>query len=242
MSQPIIERTAAAPTDPIIALSQVKLSLTSRAGKVDILKGIDLSIMPGERVAIVGASGSGKSSLLMVTGGLERATSGSVRVAGVEFLGKSEDRLARLRGANIGVIFQSFHLVPTMTAIENVALPLEFSGAADPWGKAAAALDAVGLAARRDHFPAELSGGEQQRVAIARAIGPKPRLLLADEPTGNLDTRTGRAVMDLMFDVARGTELTLMMVTHDPAIARRCERRIGLADGKVFEDVAVSAA
>ena len=231
-----------ATTEPIIALSDVRLTLASRAGNVDILKGVSIDIGPAESVAIVGASGSGKTSLLMIIGGLERATSGSVRVVGLEFAGRSEDQLARIRGASIGVIFQSFHLVPTMTAIENVALPLEFSGVTDPWTRAKAALDQVGLAARATHFPAELSGGEQQRVAIARAIGPRPRLLLADEPTGNLDTKTGNDVMRLMFDLRAEYGMTLVMVTHDPAIARRCARRIGLADGRVFEDVALSAA
>ncbi len=231
-----------APAEPIILLDRVKLSLASRAGTVDILKGISLSIGPGESVAIVGASGSGKTSLLMVVGGLERTTGGSVRVIGHEFAGRSEDDLARIRGAGIGIVFQSFHLVPTMTAIENVALPLEFAGAADAWGRARAALDQVGLSARADHFPAELSGGEQQRVAIARAIGPRPRLLLADEPTGNLDTRTGNEVMRLMLELRAQLGMTLVIVTHDAAIARRCARRIGLADGRVFEDVSLSAA
>ena len=226
----------------IIRLEKVKLRLRSRAGEVQILKGIDLSIDEGETVAIVGSSGSGKTSLLMVISGLEQATEGSVKIAGFEFAGASEDRLARIRGANLGVIFQSFHLVPTMTALENAALPLEFSGARDPWGRAKQAIEQVGLAERMDHFPAELSGGEQQRVAIARAIGPRPRLLLADEPTGNLDGRTGNEVMRLLFELVKANGMTLVMVTHDPLIARRCARRVGLADGKVFEDVTLRVA
>jgi putative ABC transport system ATP-binding protein len=218
---------------PVIALHEVSLTLASRAGPVEILKRVDVEIAAGEAVAIVGPSGSGKTSLLMIVAGLERASAGSVRVAGHDFMGLSEDALAVIRGGNIGIVFQSFHLVPTMTALENVALPLEFAGKADAFNTAGALLAEVGLAHRADHFPAQLSGGEQQRVAIARALSPRPQILLADEPTGNLDTKTGEQVIDLLFGLQRRRQATLVLVTHDVALARRCSRLVRMADGQI---------
>ena len=207
--------------EPVIALSDVSLTLSSRAGPVAILRGVNVEIGAGESVAVVGPSGSGKTSLLMIVAGLERATSGSVRVAGRDFMGLSEDELAVIRGSNIGIVFQSFHLVPTMTALENVALPLEFAGKPDAFATARALLGEVGLAHRADHFPAQLSGGEQQRVAIARAFIAGPKLLLADEPTGNLDGATGNLVIDCLFEQHARHGTTLVLVTHDPEIAER---------------------
>ena len=218
---------------PIVALQDVQLTLTSRAGPVEILKRVDVDIAPGEAVAVVGPSGSGKTSLLMIIAGLERATSGSVRVAGHDFMDLSEDELAVIRGTNIGIVFQSFHLVPTMTALENVALPLEFAGKADAFETAGALLAEVGLAHRADHFPAQLSGGEQQRVAIARALSPRPQILLADEPTGNLDGKTGEQVVDLLFGLQRRRQATLVLVTHDLDLAARCGRLVRMADGAI---------
>ena len=216
-----------------IALHDVSLTLASRAGPVEILKRVDVEIAPGESVAVVGPSGSGKTSLLMIIAGLERATSGSVRVAGHDFIGLSEDELAVIRGSHIGIVFQSFHLVPTMTALENVALPLEFAGKADAFETAEALLAEVGLTHRADHFPAQLSGGEQQRVAIARALSPRPQILLADEPTGNLDGRTGEQVIDLLFGLQRRRQATLVLVTHDVVLAERCSRLVRMADGQI---------
>jgi putative ABC transport system ATP-binding protein len=207
--------------------------LASRAGPVEILRGVGLDIMPGESVAIVGPSGSGKTSLLMIMAGLERATSGSVRVAGHDFGGLGEDALALVRGRNIGIVFQSFHLVPTMTALENVALPLEFAGQADAFEVARGLLTEVGIAHRADHFPAQLSGGEQQRVALARALSPRPQIILADEPTGNLDGKTGEQVIELLFSLQRRRQATLILVTHDLELARRCRRTVRMADGRV---------
>jgi len=224
----------------VIALTDVSLTLTSRAGPVEILKRVDLSVTPGESIAIVGPSGSGKTSLLMVIAGLERASSGRVQVAGHEFMGLDEDELALIRGTNIGIVFQSFHLVPTMTALENVALPLEFAGKADAFDVARSLLDEVGLSHRIDHFPAQLSGGEQQRVAIARALSPRPQIVLADEPTGNLDGKTGEHVVDLLFDLQRRRQATLMLVTHDTRLAERCGRVVRMADGRI-EREAVAA-
>ncbi len=217
----------------LIALRDVSLTLASRAGPVEILRRVDLDIAPGESVAVVGPSGSGKTSLLMIMAGLERATSGSVRVAGHDFMGLGEDALAVIRGTNIGIVFQSFHLVSTMTALENVALPLEFAGKADAFETAAAMLAEVGLEHRADHFPAQLSGGEQQRVAIARALGPRPQIVLADEPTGNLDGKTGEHVIDLLFGLQRRRQATLVLVTHDLELAGRCGRRVNMADGQI---------
>jgi putative ABC transport system ATP-binding protein len=221
---------------PIIRLTDVRLNLESRAGVVEILKGITLDITKGQSVAIVGPSGSGKTSLLMILAGLERATRGDVQVAGRDFNALGEDQLALARGEDIGIVFQSFHLIPTMTALENVALPLEFAGVAEAREKARALLSEVGLAARLDHFPAQLSGGEQQRVALARALAPEPKLLLADEPTGNLDGKTGRQVVDLLFGLKRRSDATLVLVTHDERLAKECERTIRMADGRIVAD------
>ena len=211
------------------------LTVPSAAGPVNILRGIDLDIAAGEAVGIIGPSGSGKTSLLMVLAGLERASAGSIMLAGQAVTAMDEDALARLRRATIGIVFQAFHLIPTMTALENVAVPLELAGVPDAMVRARRALDAVGLAHRPTHLPGQLSGGEQQRVALARAFAPRPRLLLADEPTGNLDQATGDAVMDLLFRLRAEIGTTLMLITHDPHLAARCSRRIHLADGRVAE-------
>ena len=228
---------------PIISLANVRLRLVSRAGPVEILRGVSLDVAAGETVAIVGPSGSGKTSLLMVMAGLERATSGSVMVAGHDFAALSEDELALIRGREIGIVFQSFHLVPTMTALENVALPLEFAGNRDAFRIAEDMLQEVGLGHRTSHFPAQLSGGEQQRVALARALAPNPRLILADEPTGNLDGKTGSQIIDLLFDLHRRRDATLVLITHDPALAERCERTVRMADGEIVAgNAAVEAA
>jgi putative ABC transport system ATP-binding protein len=216
-----------------VALAGVNLSLGRGAARVHILKDIDLNIGRGEAIGMVGPSGSGKSTLLMVMAGLERADAGSVVVAGQALGALDENALARFRGRNVGIVFQSFHLIPTMTALENVAVPLELAGAADAHARAAAELAAVGLAERRQHYPAQLSGGEQQRVALARALAPNPAILIADEPTGNLDEATGGEIIELMFagHVERGT--TLVLVTHDPLLARRCDRVVPMRSGRV---------
>ncbi|EFL49631.1 ABC transporter related protein [Solidesulfovibrio fructosivorans JJ]] len=224
------------PAEKMIALSDVRLTLQSRAGRVNILRGVDLTAASGERLAVMGPSGAGKTSLLMLLAGLERATSGSVRVAGHDLSAMDEDALAAFRRENVGIVFQGFHLVPAMTALENAALPLDFAGRRDALDRAREALADVGLSDRLDHFPAELSGGEQQRVALARALAPRPRLLLADEPTGNLDSETGRRVMDLLFSLAAGT--TLVLVTHDPGLAARCGRVARLRDGRMTDGAA----
>lgn len=224
-------------TTAAIGLNNVDLSLGTGAGRVHILKNVNLSIDRGSRVGIVGPSGSGKSTLLMVMAGLERIDSGQITVAG-ESLGKmDEDQLARFRGRSIGIIFQSFHLMPTMTALENVAVPLELAGRRDAFDRARAELTAVGLAHRLGHHPAEMSGGEQQRVAIARALAPEPGILIADEPTGNLDAETGSEIIRLMFEAAERRGATLVLVTHDRALADRCDRRISMRSGEVVEDV-----
>jgi putative ABC transport system ATP-binding protein len=225
----------------VISLSEVNLTLPSRAGPVAILKQVELNVAAGEAVAIIGPSGSGKTSLLMVVAGLERASSGRVLVAGQDFARLDEDQLAAVRGANIGIVFQAFHLVATMTALENVALPLEFAGQPDAFARARELLAEVGLLQRADHFPAQLSGGEQQRVAIARALAPRPQILLADEPTGNLDGKTGAQVVDLLFELQRRRQSTLLLVTHDPDLARRCGRVVRMHDGLISEAELVSA-
>lgn len=218
---------------PVVSLEDVRLTLTSRAGPVEILRGLNLEIENGKSVAIVGPSGSGKTSLLMVLAGLEPVTAGRVEVAGQAFAGLDEDALALLRGRNIGIVFQSFHLVPTMTALENVALPLEFRGDDHAFETARALLTEVGLGPRVDHFPAELSGGEQQRVALARALAPKPKVLLADEPTGNLDGVTSKQVVELLFDLHKKRDTTLILITHDEALAERCEHIVRMRDGLI---------
>jgi putative ABC transport system ATP-binding protein len=216
---------------PVIALEDVSLTLEGNAGPVNILHGIDLVIGRGETVGLVGPSGSGKSSLLMQMGGLETATAGRVAALGRDLTRLGEDALARFRRAHMGVVFQSFHLIPTMTALENVATPLELAGRRDAFDRAAAELDAMGLAHRRDHYPAQLSGGEQQRVALARAVVARPEILLADEPTGNLDGATGETIIRLLFDLRDRHGATLVLVTHAPEIAARCDRVIHLRDG-----------
>ena len=219
-------------TSPIVEISGLHLSLVGGAGTVNILRGIDLRIARGESVSVVGPSGAGKTTLLMALTGLERPTSGSVTVAGVDLGGADEDALARFRRAHIGIVFQSFHLVPTMTAVENVALPLEFAAAADAIPRARAALASTGLADRAAHYPGELSGGEQQRVALARAFVARPELILADEPTGNLDHKTGARVMDLLFGLQEQHGTTLVLVTHDSTLAARCSRTLHMQDGR----------
>jgi putative ABC transport system ATP-binding protein len=226
----------------IVDVKDARLTLTSRAGAVEILRGISLEVAAGQSVAIVGASGSGKTSLLMILAGLERATSGRVVIAGHDYAKLGEDALALARGRDIGIVFQSFHLVPTMTAIENVALPLEFAGAGDAFARARELLGEVGLEKRVDHYPAQLSGGEQQRVAIARALSANPKLLLADEPTGNLDTRTGASVIELLFGLQKRRGSTLVLITHDEALAQRCRRTIRMADGNIVADTQAIAA
>jgi putative ABC transport system ATP-binding protein len=217
----------------MIHLEQVHLKLASAAGEVNVLRGISLDVAAGESVGVVGPSGAGKSTMMMVVGGLERATSGVVRVAGSDLGALDEDALALWRRRSVGIVFQAFRLVPTMNALENVAIPLELAGRRDAASRARDALEAVGLAHRLVHYPEQLSGGEQQRVALARAFVIEPKLLLADEPTGNLDGGTGRKVIDLMFDLRAQHGTTLMLITHDRALAGRCDRIIHLADGQV---------
>ncbi|MDE0984899.1 MAG: ABC transporter ATP-binding protein [Yoonia sp.] len=218
---------------PILSLSNVDLSLDGNAGQVDILRDISLDVTAGETLGLVGPSGSGKSSLLMLMGGLEQATAGTITALGEDLTAMSEDGLARFRRHNMGVVFQSFHLIPTMTALENVATPLELAGMPDAFDRAAAELDAVGLGNRADHYPGQMSGGEQQRVALARASAPRPRILLADEPTGNLDATNGAIIMNLLFDLRDRHSATLIMVTHSSELAARCDRVIALNDGSI---------
>jgi len=219
--------------DPVLSLSDAGLTLSGNAGPVEILRGISLNVDRGETLALTGPSGSGKSSLLMLMGGLERATRGSVMALGQDLTHLSEDRLALFRRGAMGVVFQSFHLIPTLTALENVALPLELSGTRDAMRRAAEELAAVGLAPRADHYPAQLSGGEQQRVALARAAVARPQILLADEPTGNLDAANGAAILDLLFGLRDRHGATLVLVTHDADLARACDRVVRLHDGRV---------
>jgi putative ABC transport system ATP-binding protein len=225
-----------AASDSLIAVRDLSFTVTSAAGEVNILKGVTFSVAAGEAVGIVGPSGSGKSTLMMLMGGLDRATSGSIRVAGNDLTRMDEDGLARFRRDHVGIVFQAFHLVPTMTAAENVALPLEFGGGADALPRAREALARVGLGHRTTHYPAQLSGGEQQRVALARAIVARPAIILADEPTGNLDGATGSSVMDLLFGIRAELGTTLLLITHDHTLAERCGRVISIADGRIASD------
>ena len=219
-----------------ISVRNVTLSLGTGEARTDVLKGIDLDIQSGETIAILGPSGSGKSSLMAVLSGLERVSGGEVHVAGTDFRSLDEDDLARARRGRIGIVLQSFHLLPTMTALENVAVPLELSGVADAFDRARAELEAVGLGHRLSHYPAQLSGGEQQRVAIARAVAPGPQILFADEPTGNLDGKTGASIIDVLFARKEAAGATLVIVTHDPSLAARCDRILEMNDGRVVAD------
>mgnify|MGYP001393734683 FL=1 len=220
-----------------VYLQDVHLSLTSAAGEVNILRGISLAVDQGEAVGIIGPSGGGKSTMMMVIAGLERASSGQVETAGIDLGQMDEDELALFRRDNVGIVFQDFHLIPTMTALENVAVPLEFAGIKDAYERARDRLAAVGLDHRLEHYPGQLSGGEQQRVALARAFAPRPAILLADEPTGNLDGKTGQVVMDLLFELHDTAGTTLMLISHDRLLAERCDRIITLADGKITDGV-----
>ena len=228
-------------TDPVLTITDTNLSLDGNAGRVDILHDISLSVASGETLGLVGPSGSGKSSLLMLMGGLEQATSGQIMAFGQDLTAMNEDQLALFRRDNMGVVFQSFHLIPTMTALENVATPLELAGHRDAFDRAEAELRAVGLGDRLDHYPNQMSGGEQQRVALARASAPRPRLLLADEPTGNLDETNGQAIMEILFDLRDRHGATLIMVTHSNELAGRCDRVVRLRDGRI-DDAMTKAA
>ncbi len=221
---------------PLIEAAGLTFTVRAASGPVNILRGVDLTVTAGEAVGLVGPSGSGKTSLLMLLAGLERPTGGALRIAGHDLAAMDEDALARFRREHIGIVFQAFHLIPTMTALENVAVPLEFAGRGDAFDRAAEALRSVGLAHRLEHYPGQLSGGEQQRVALARAVVAAPRLLLADEPTGNLDRATGAQVMELLFDLRARLGTTLLLVTHDAALAARCERQVRMEDGRIVGD------
>ncbi|MGE4373770.1 MAG: ABC transporter ATP-binding protein [Xanthobacter sp.] len=236
VSSPVTRASAHVSGLPALVLSGVDLFLGHGAARVHVLRQVSVTIAAGETVGLVGASGSGKSSLLMAMAGLEQVDRGMITVAGQNLTGMTQDALARFRGQHVGIVFQSFHLIPTMTALENVAVPLELAGRADAFARAAQELEAVGLGHRAHHYPAQLSGGEQQRVAVARALAPEPPILVADEPTGNLDEGTGRQIMDLLFaaHAARGT--TLVLVTHDATLAARCERVLRLRSGSIVED------
>jgi putative ABC transport system ATP-binding protein len=224
--------------ESIVTLENVRLTLPSLAGDVEILRGVGLRVAAGEAVAIVGPSGSGKTTLLMVISGLEQVTEGRIVVAGTELNGQGEDALTAFRRDTAGIVFQSFHLIPTMTALENVAIPLEFKGVADAYGIARAKLERVGLGHRLHHYPGQLSGGEQQRTAIARAVATGCKIILADEPTGNLDQVTGGHIIDLLFDVRREEGATLLLVTHDRALASRCDRIVEMRDGRILNGAA----
>jgi putative ABC transport system ATP-binding protein len=221
-----------------IRATNVTLTLGADDAPVQILRGVDLEVPFGKSVALLGPSGSGKSSLMAVLAGLERASGGSVHVDGLDFTKLDEDELARARRGRIGIVLQAFHLLPTMTALENVAVPMELAGIDDPFGRAAAELEAVGLGHRLTHYPSQLSGGEQQRVAIARAMAASPKIIFADEPTGNLDGATGAAIIDLLFERRAAMGATLLIITHDPVLATRCDRVIAMQDGQVVEHVA----
>ena len=220
-------------TEAVLSLQDAALSLNGNAGRVDILHGITLDVLRGETLGLIGPSGSGKSSLLMLMGGLEQATGGTITALGRDLTSMNEDALARFRRDHMGVVFQSFHLIPTMTALENVATPLELAGKRDAFDRAKAELEAVGLAHRADHYPAQMSGGEQQRVALARASAPRPDILLADEPTGNLDETNGAAIMEMLFGLRDRHGATLVLVTHSGDLARHCDRVIRLRDGQI---------
>ena len=223
----------AAISPPAISMQKVHLTLAGPAGPVNILRGVDLTVPQGSAVGIVGPSGSGKTTMLMVVAGLESVSSGKVVIAGTDYAGKSEDQLALFRRENVGIVFQSFHLIPTMSALENVAVPLEFAGAKDAFDRAESELKAVGLGHRIDHYPGQLSGGEQQRVALARAFAVRPKILLADEPTGNLDGGTGQQIIDLLFSMHRHHGTTLVLITHDLGLAQKCGRIVRIADGVI---------
>jgi putative ABC transport system ATP-binding protein len=238
MSNPSLHNHPAAPELPALQLSDVRLTLKSMAGPVDILSGIDLTVAAGQTVALTGPSGSGKSSLLMVASGLEKPTSGRVVVAGTDITRMGEDAAAKFRLGRVGIVFQSFHLIPTMTALENVAVPLELMGMSDAFDRAERELRAVGLILRTDHYPGQLSGGEQQRVALARALAPGPQILFADEPTGNLDSATGAGIAELIFALNAERGATLFLVTHEDSLARRCGRVMRMADGRIAADSA----
>lgn len=227
--------TALSTAAPLIRLSGVELTLGSEAGPVNILRGVDFTVGRGETVSLVGPSGSGKTSMLMIIAGLERATGGGVRIGGHDFRTLDEDALALFRRDHLGIVFQSFHLIGTMTAHENVAIPLELAGRADAFDRAREMLEAVGLGHRISHYPGQLSGGEQQRVALARAFVGEPHLVLADEPTGNLDGGTGQQIIDLMFSLTERHDTTLILITHDPKLADRCERVVMMRDGILSE-------
>lgn len=230
--------TGSAPEgEALIEANGLVFTVTAQSGRVEILRGVDLLVRAGEAVGLVGPSGSGKTSLLMLLAGLERPSGGRLRVAGEDLAGMDEDALARFRRDQVGIVFQAFHLIPTMTALENVAVPLEFAGLRDAFDRAREALQSVSLGHRLDHYPGQLSGGEQQRVALARAFVAKPRLLLADEPTGNLDRATGAQVMELLFGLRRRHGTTLLLITHDPALAERCERQVRMEDGRIAPTV-----
>jgi putative ABC transport system ATP-binding protein len=228
-------------TETVLSISNANLSLEGNAGRVDILHDISIDVSAGETLGLVGPSGSGKSSLLMLMGGLEQATSGKITALGQDLTAMNEDQLALFRRDNMGVVFQSFHLIPTMTALENVATPLELAGARDAFARAEAELRAVGLGERIDHYPNQMSGGEQQRVALARASAPRPRILLADDPTGNLDETNGQAIIDLLFDLRDRHGATLVMVTHANELANRCDRVARLRDGRIDTSMAKAA-
>ena len=231
----------AAPRNPVITLRDARLALSSAEGMVEILRGITLNIEAGETVGVLGPSGAGKTSLLMVMAGLEGLSDGSIDLAGREITGMGEDALAALRRDNVGIIFQAFRLIPSMTALQNVAVPLELAGRADATDLAAAALDSVGLGHRKTHLPDQMSGGEQQRVAIARAIAPRPRILLADEPTGNLDSGTSERVISTLFEATEAAGAALVLVTHDAALAEQCGRVLTIEDGRIVQDRASSS-
>lgn len=227
---------------PLIELADVHLKLASQAGEVNILRGVDMTLAQGESLAVIGPSGSGKSTMMMIVAGLERPTSGRVSVLGQDLAALDEDGLALFRRRNVGIVFQAFHLIPTMTALENVAIPLEFAGDKDAWDKAREVLKSVGLGHRTTHYPGQMSGGEQQRTALARAFVAEPALLLADEPTGNLDAGTGHSIVDLMFDLRKRIGTGLLLITHDAALARRCDRAVRMLDGRLTAADTVLAA